>query len=159
MTEPTYDELRAERDQLQRHLDVALQDLSVAVRQLARIRDLHTLNGHGPGWAGTEPIDADAWCEGCVGLDDDGRCPTTAILDDPAGQLHNEAYGLTEEWRRVIIALVKAAGGEATITEGEVHTGSADLLAWRSPDTHTYGLRVRDGALPQLGGRQRCRTP
>jgi hypothetical protein len=53
---------------------------------LDRVRALHTIDGHGPGWAGSDPVDAHAWCEGCEagGLDDDGQCPTLAVLDGQA---------------------------------------------------------------------------
>lgn len=62
-------ELEAERDELKAAVE--------------RVRELHTIDGHGPIHAGGETFDGDAWCEGCEagGLDDDGRCPTLTALE------------------------------------------------------------------------------
>lgn len=67
-----------------RHLPHALAELRAVRATLDRVRTLHSMDGHGPYWAGTEPMDGDAWCEAGCHLDDDGRCPTLAALDDEA---------------------------------------------------------------------------
>lgn len=48
---------------------------------IGRVRELHTLDGHGPIAAGGDTIDGDAWCEAGCHLDDDSRCPTLLALE------------------------------------------------------------------------------
>jgi hypothetical protein len=71
-----------------------LKDVPAIVRErdalkaaVDRVRALHTLDGHGPVYAESGPVDVDVWCDGCqagASLNDDGRCPTLAALEGEA---------------------------------------------------------------------------